>query len=89
MLPIRLASLVLVIALIFGVVQVDYGYDHLDRQRWVKFSIKERTWISMRELLAQAVDASSERLAADRPPGGPQPRADPLTGSPQGETIRR
>ncbi|MEI6025400.1 MAG: hypothetical protein WCT47_01755 [Betaproteobacteria bacterium] len=89
MLPIKLASLVLVIALIFGVVQVEHGYDHLGGQRWVKFSVKERTVIAVRELLAQAVEASSDRLAADRQSSGPQPRAGPLPARPQGEAILR
>ena len=77
MLSIKVAILVLVVALTFGVVQVEHGYDHLGGQRWVKFSVKERTVIAVRELLAQSIEASSDRLMADREAGGPPPRAGP------------
>ena len=73
MLSIKVAVLVLVVALIIGVVQVEHGYDHLGGQRWVKFSVKERTVNAVRELLAQSIEASSDRLMADRQAGGPPP----------------
>lgn len=85
MLSIKVAILVLVVALIFGVVHVELGHDHIGGQRWVKFSVKERTVITVRELLAQSIEASSDRLTADRQTDDPPPRAGPSSARPPSE----
>lgn len=80
MLPIKTGILMLVIALFFGVVRVEHGHDPLGGQRWVKFSVNERTLAGIRVLLAKAIDATRDWRAGEPSAASPLPRAGPSAG---------
>ena len=80
MLPIKTGILMLVIALFFGVVRVEHGHDPLGGQRWVKFSVNERTVAAARVLLAQAIEASGDWRSSEPSTASPPPRAGPSAG---------
>ena len=82
MLPIKTGIFVLVVALFFGAVRIEHGHDPHGGQRWVKFSVNERTVAAAHALLARLLAATDDWLAAGPPAASPPHRGGPSAAAP-------
>jgi hypothetical protein len=71
MFPIKLASFVLIVALLVGVVSVERGVDEHTGRAWVKFSVSDQGLDRARMLLldlADALQSLREKGGSSSPP---------------------